>query len=127
VKGKVPIDRIVLEFGMSFDSVKAKIRRLGLEEEDPKNLSMSSSCELPKELFTVEQALMMLAKAMKVLEQGGLDKNEILRLRSLVQACKIYQDKFSEYVDYRTLEEVFKLLVRIKVFPRGHLDTGFSI
>ena len=105
VKARLPIERIASELGVTVDSVASKMRRLGLEEEDKrKTVTSSSSCEMPEELFTVEQTLLILAKAMKALEQPGLDKSEILRLRSLVQACKVYQDKFGEYVDYRRIE-----------------------
>ena len=63
----------------------------------------SSTADLPKELFTVEQVLLLLARAVKALEQLGLDNDEVLRLRSLVGACRVYQDKFAEYVDYRRI------------------------
>ena len=56
--------------------------------------------------MTVEQAMLSLAAAMKALEQPGLDKTEISRLRSLVQLSKVYQEKFSEYVHYLRIEEV---------------------
>ncbi len=47
---------------------------------------------------------MSLARAVKSLEQPGLDKDEVLRLRSLIQGCRVYQDKFAEYVNYRRIE-----------------------
>ena len=49
--------------------------------------------------------MLSLAAAMKALEQPGLDKTEISRLRSLVQLSKVYQEKFSEYVHYLRIEE----------------------
>ena len=70
VKAKLPIERIASELDMTVDSVNAKMRRLGLVEEDATVLHPSSStCEIPKELFTVEEALLILAKAIKALEQ----------------------------------------------------------
>jgi hypothetical protein len=53
---------------------------LRLEEEDErKTVPSSSSCKTPKELFTAEQALLILAKAMKAFEQPDLESNEIMR------------------------------------------------
>jgi hypothetical protein len=81
------------------------MRRLGLEVVGHDDLqNTTTSCDLPKELLTVEQVLLSLARAVKSLEQVGLDRNETLRLRSLVQGCRIYQDKFAEYVNYRRIE-----------------------
>jgi hypothetical protein len=49
--------------------------------------------------------MLSLAAAMKAVEQLGLDKTEISRLRSLVQAPKIYQEKFAEYAGYLRIEK----------------------
>jgi len=106
VKARLSPERIAAELGQSLDSIKHKMKRLGLEVVGVENFPRpTTSRVLPKELLTVEQAMLSLAAAMKALEQPGLDKTEILRLRSLVQASKIYQEKFSEYVHYLRIEE----------------------
>jgi len=106
VKAKVSQETIARELGISLDSVLQKMRRLGLEVVGHGDLqSPTTTHELPKDLFTVEQVLLSLARAVKLLEQSGLDKDEVSRLRSLVQACRVYQDKFAEYVNYRRIEE----------------------
>jgi len=106
IKAKLSLERIAKELGLSLEAVRMKVRRLGLEVVDQTNLQWSTTtCALPTELLTVEQVLLSLARAVRALEQPGLDKDEILRLRSLVQGCKIYQDKFAEYIDYRHVEE----------------------
>jgi len=106
VKAKVSSEAIARELGISLDSVRQKMRRLGLEVVGlDGQQSPTTTCDLPKDLFTVEQILLFLARAVKSLEQPGLDKGEVLRLRSLVQACRVYQDKFAEYVNYRRIEE----------------------
>lgn len=106
VKARLSPERIAAEPGQSLDSIKHKMRRLGLEAVGFEKFSTpTTSYVLPKELLTVEQALLSLAAAMKALEQPGLNKTEILRLRSLIQASKIYQEKFSEYVHYLRIEE----------------------
>jgi len=104
VKAKLPLEPIARELGMSPEGVRMKMKRLGLEVVEQDRSHCSTTIDLPKDLFTVEQILMSLARATKALEQPGLDKGEVLRLRSLVQACRVYQDKFAEYVDYRRIE-----------------------
>jgi len=105
VRAKVSPETIARELGISVGSVLQKMRRLGLEVVGHGDLhNTTTSCDLPKELLTVEQVLLSLARAVKSLEQVGLDRNETLRLRSLVQGCRIYQDKFAEYVNYRRIE-----------------------
>jgi hypothetical protein len=75
-----------------------------------------------RSFFTVGQALLILAKAMKALEQPGLGKSEILRLRGLVQACKVYQDKFGEYVDYLRIETELELKDRVAKLRKNSAD-----
>ena len=105
VRAKVSPETIARELGISLGSVLQKMRRLGLEVVGHSDLqNTTTSCDLPKELLTVEQVLLSLARAVKSLEQVGLDRNETLRLRSLIQGCRIYQDKFAEYVNYRRIE-----------------------
>ena len=91
VKARLSPERIAAELGQSLDSIKHKMRRLGLEAVGFEKFSTpTTSYVLPKELLTVEQAMLSLAAAMKALEQPGLNKTEISRLRSLIQAPKIY-------------------------------------
>jgi hypothetical protein len=106
VKARLSPERIAAELGQSLDSIKHKIRRLGLEVVGFQKFQRpTTSRALPRELLTVEQAMLSLAAAMKALEQSGLDRTEILRLRSLVQASKIYQEKFAEYADCLRIEK----------------------
>ena len=106
VKARLSPERIAIELGQSLDSINHKIKRLGLEVVGVKNFSTPTTTRaLPKELLTVEQAMLSLVAAMKALEQPGLDKTEISRLRSLIQAPRIYQEKFAEYADYLRIEK----------------------
>jgi hypothetical protein len=76
----LPLERIAKELGVTLEAVRSKFRRLGLEEDEQSKTSRSSStADLPKELFTVEQVLLSLARAVKALEQPGLDRDEVLR------------------------------------------------
>jgi hypothetical protein len=70
----------------------------------------TTSLKLPTELPTLEEALKTLSAAMKALETPGLDQAEVLRLRSIIQAVKIYNELFPKYVDIRGFEaEVLEL------------------
>ena len=85
-----------------------KLQRLGLKVVHQRESNWTtSSCEIivPKELYSVEEALGILAGAMKALQTPGLSKTEVMRLRSLIQAASIYQVKVAEYMDYRGLEK----------------------
>jgi len=96
---------VVLE--KSYASVSSKIKRLGLRVEDDDGLSgslLSSTLVLPKDLPSVEEALLKVAAAMKALEKPGLSKTEIMRLRTLIQTSGLYQKRFVEYVNYRQIE-----------------------
>jgi hypothetical protein len=87
-------------FGKSPESVKQKIRRLGLKVVVRQIVHTTTSNELP----SVEEALKTLNYALEMLKTSGLDQSETLRLRSLIQGVKIYMEKFADYLDYRGLE-----------------------
>jgi hypothetical protein len=86
VKAKLSFERIAKELRITPEGVRMKALRLGLEVRQLKSFCSTSSGDLPKELFTVEQVLLFLARAIKSLEQSGLGKDGALWLRSLVQA-----------------------------------------
>jgi hypothetical protein len=92
-----------------------KMRRLGLEvvivsENQEVTTTSQSSQPLPVELPTVEEALRRLNAALVALEQPGIDRKEIMRLKSVIQGLKMYKDYFADYMHYRKIEiEVVKL------------------
>jgi len=88
-------------FGKTPESVKQKIRRLGLKVVVRQIAHITTSNE---ELPSVEEALQKLNAALKALETPGLDQAETLRLRSIIQGVKIYKELFADYVDYRGIE-----------------------
>jgi hypothetical protein len=55
-------------------------------------------------LPSVEETLKKLAAALTALETPGLDQSEVLRLRGIIQGCKVYKEILAEYADYRGLE-----------------------
>jgi hypothetical protein len=105
------IDYAVLAFSLEFkysqNAIYQKLLDLGLiskEEEGGKICSSSSFKDLPDELPSVETMLKYLAAAIKALQEPGIDKAEVLRLRGIIAGAKVYQERFAEYVRYRKIE-----------------------
>jgi hypothetical protein len=100
------ISVIAKALGKSVDSVRKKIARLELVVVvQPKSKrTTTSNLVLPEDLPTVKEQLKVLSAALKELETPGLDQSEVLRLRSIIQGVKIYQELFVDYVDYRGVE-----------------------
>ncbi len=104
--------------GKSVDCVRKKINRLGIVVVHDEDQSRTTSkWVLPEELPSVEEALKILAAAMDALRQPGLDKTEILRLRSVIQAANVYQARVAEYVNYVKIEaKVFEMEAKLSKF-----------
>jgi hypothetical protein len=62
------------------------------------------SSEVAEGAAVNRDTLKVLSAALSALQQPGLDKSEILRLRGLIQGAKIYKKFFADYVDYRGIE-----------------------
>ena len=75
---------------------------------------------MPEDLPSVEEALLKLAAAMKALENPKYTKNDVMRLRTLIQTSTIYQKKLAEYIDYRRIER--KLVETDEMFERLKKD-----
>jgi hypothetical protein len=97
---------IAKALGKSVDSVRKKIARLELVVVvQPKSeRTTTSNLVLPEDLPSVKEQLKVLSAALKELETPGLEQSEVLRLRSIIQGVKIYQELFVDYVDYRGIE-----------------------
>lgn len=92
------------------EAIRQKLISFGLLKEQQqvqKNACCCSSkpLELPEELPSVEEALKMLAAALYALDEPGMDKSEVLRLRGIIAGAKVYEELFANYVNYRELEE----------------------
>ena len=74
VEVKTSLSVIAKKLGVSEESARAKIRRLGLEEVEQRKNACSSSSELimPEELISIEDALKKLVVSMTALETIGL-------------------------------------------------------
>ncbi len=47
----------------------------------------------------------LLNGALDTLQKGGLDKTEILRLRTVIQGATVYMDRVTEFINYQVIEE----------------------
>jgi hypothetical protein len=93
----------------SEQGIRHKLIRLGLLKEEG-GQSQAAPCppstdlELPDELPSIEETLKTLAAALKALETGGLKRDDILRLRSIILGAKTYKELIADYINYRALE-----------------------
>ncbi len=91
--------------GRKPEGVKKKLSRLPFVVHPEKKIGPTTTeLDIPDELPSVEEALKVLVAAMTALQKPGLSKAEVSRLRSIVQAARIYQGLFADYVDYRGIE-----------------------
>jgi hypothetical protein len=90
-------------------AVKRKIERLSLEVVVPDlqvcELLLLKTITLPKELFSVEEALAMLAGALKRSCESGLEKVEVQRLQVVATLARNYKEILADYLDYRGVEQ----------------------
>lgn len=107
VEAKQPLDVIAAQFpDRSEGAIKLKIRRLGLEVVVRNSCvgTTTSKLRIPEELPSVEDALKILAGALKTAAKSGLDKVEVQRLKVTATLAKTYKELFADYVHYREIE-----------------------
>jgi len=91
-------------FNRKPDALRIKMGRLGLKvvvNEKQQKSRTTTSALLPSDILSHEEALRVLAGAMKKAAEPGLDKLEIMRLKVLIEAAKSYDSvlKFERWVD----------------------------
>jgi len=107
VKAKQPLESIAEELGKSKGAIAQKARRLGLEvvvRLRRSKKTTTSTIEIPAELPTVEEALKILAGALKTAANPGLDRVEVQRLQTVATLARTYKELLADYVDYRGIE-----------------------
>jgi hypothetical protein len=102
---------IARTLGKTRDCVRMKVARLGLEVvvQEQKNSPRTtttclSSLVLPSELPSIEEQLKILAAAVETLRSGQVEKLDVMRLRTVIQGVRVYQELLADYVDYRGIE-----------------------
>ena len=108
VAGKT-VAEIAILMGKSVESIRMKLKRLGFTVKVDRTKIIgegSTTAELimPDDLISIEESLQIIVSAMNKLKTPNLSKNEVLRLKAIINAAVLYQRKFAEYVNYRKIE-----------------------
>ena len=105
VAAKTPLNVIAQQLHRREAAVAMKCKRLSIDVVVTKNsCSTTTSIQLPEELFSVEEALKMLAGALKAACKAGLTKVEVQRLRVVAGIAKTYEGMLANFVKYREIE-----------------------
>jgi len=116
VKENKDVDEIATKLNKTPKAVITKCQRLGLglRTQDYVNTSVS----IPRELLSVEEALKMLAGALKASIKPGLNRLEVQRLQVVANISHTYKELVVDYAHYRDverkLEEMEKQNAQIK-------------
>jgi hypothetical protein len=98
-------DSIAAKLGKTPEAVIQKARRMNIEVEETKHYQLtSSSVQLPADLPTPEEALRILAGALKAATQPGLNRIEVQRLQVLSRIARAYDFLLSNFIQYRQIE-----------------------
>lgn len=100
------LDKIASKLQKTPGAIIIKSQRLGLKIQT--RGYASTSVLLPKELPSVEEALKMLAGALKAAVKPGLDKVEVQRLQAIATIARTYKELLADYINYREIEAKLK-------------------
>jgi pyruvate formate-lyase activating enzyme-like uncharacterized protein len=100
------VDEIVAKLQKSPGAIFLKCRRLGLKIQSKGYINTGIS--IPRELPSVEEALKMLAGALKTAVKPGLEKVEVQRLQAVATIAKTYKEILADYINYREIENKLK-------------------
>jgi len=104
VQANENIEKIAAQLGRRKEAVLMKCKRFGLKVVVTNGYSTTTSITLPVELPSPEEALKMLAGALKAAMQPGLDKVEVQRLQVVATLARTYDHLLANYVRYRDIE-----------------------
>jgi len=107
VKARQPSNIIATKLGRSQQAITKKIERLGLKEvvvSEHAGPPTTSELQLPPELPSIEEALKILAAALKAGSEGGLNRTEVQRLHAIGNLARTYKELLADYIDYRGIE-----------------------
>jgi hypothetical protein len=102
VEAKASVKDIAARFQKTPGAIIVKCQRLGLQLEAIGYVK--TPINLPRELPSVEEALKILAGALKAAVKPGLDKVEVQRLQAVATISKTYKELLSDYINYREIE-----------------------
>ncbi len=105
-ESNTPIETIASKLAKTPGAIIVKSQRLGLKPD--RTGFVQSSVSLPRELPSVEEALKMLAGALKTAVKPGLDRDEVQRIHAVATIAKTYKEILSDYINYRQIEAKLK-------------------
>jgi hypothetical protein len=100
------IEDIAAQLQKTPGAIIVKCQRLGLPLKA--RGYVKSAISLPRELPSVEEALRMLAGALKAAVKPGLDRVEVQRLQAIATISKTYKELLTDYINYREIETKLK-------------------
>jgi hypothetical protein len=106
VEANSNIDEIAAKLQKTPKAIITKAQRLGLQLQAEGYVN--TSIAIPKELLSVEEALKMLAGALKASIKPGLNRLDVQRLEAVANISKTYKDLLADYVHYRDIERKLK-------------------
>jgi hypothetical protein len=96
------IDEIAAKLQKTPKAVISKAQRLGLQLQTDDYVN--SSIPIPRELLSVEEALKMLAGALRASVKPGLNRLEVQRLEAVANISKTYKELLADYIHVRDVE-----------------------
>ena len=102
IEANARINEISTKLQKTPGAIFLKCKRLGIELK-AKGYA-NTSIPIPRELPSVEETAKILAGALKLATQPGLDKIEVQRLQTVATIAKIYKEHLADYIDYRQIE-----------------------
>jgi hypothetical protein len=100
------VDEIAAKLNKTPKAVINKCQRLGLRLQA--DGYVNTAIPIPRELLSVEEALKMLAGALKASVKPGLNRLEVQRLEAVANISKTYKELLADYVHYREVERKMK-------------------
>ena len=98
------VEALAEKYKRTPDAIKMKLKRLGVDIVAAK-AQITGPLEIPKELPSLEEVLLLLAAALKKAAEPGLGKTELQRLAVIADLYKAYADGLERYVGYRKIEQ----------------------
>jgi hypothetical protein len=108
VDANASVDEIAGKLQKTPGAVIVKCQRLGLQLQTQGYVC--SSVLLPRELPSVEEAIKMLAGALRASVKPGLNRLEVQRLQAVANISKAYKELVVDYAHYRDVEQKVKVM-----------------
>ncbi len=106
VAADAEIEEIAAKFQKTPSAIMLKCQRLGLPLKAKGYVKGSVS--LPRELPSVEEALRILAGALRAAVKPGLDRVEVQRLQAIATISRTYKELLTDYINYKEIEDKLK-------------------